>query len=645
VPSKHTTSRYTNPWIDTNIKRTIRRKQRAYRKARHTNKKRDRDRYKKLQKEVQYLIRRAHKNYLQSSLCGDFKENSKRFWSYVKSKGQEAVGVAPLKNAEGYLQSDSSARANILNNQFKAVFTKEDHTHMPDMGPSNTPTMPLIKVDWKGVHKLLINLRPHKATGPDSIPSFILKAAATELAPALAKFFQLSLDLGQIPDDWREAEVVPIFKKGDKHQAANYRPVSLTSITCKLLEHIIHSSIMGHFDKYSILTDCQHGFRKKRSCETQLITTVQEIASSTAKGEQVDVILLDFAKAFDKVPHSRLLLKLNYYGVRNNTLQWIKSFLTSRKQQVIVEGVRSVKADVLSGVPQGSVLGPLLFLAYINDLPETIKESQTKLFADDSLLFKTIKGPSDSKLLQQDLTALETWEKTWQMSFNPSKCVVMRIASKRPRILETNYQLHGQTLEVVESSKYLGVTITETLTWEQHIQNVVNKGNRTVGFLRRNLQDCPPTVRDVAYKAIARPTMEYAATVWDPTSTAGIQSIEKVQRRAARFVVNDFSSRNPGCVTKMIEDLRWETLEKRRQQARLQMLFKINKGLVDIPAATFLKAGDTRTRGEHKFYQERHTDKVYLSTFFPRTVRDWNKLPRRIASADTLESFQSLLRA
>ena len=142
-----------------------------------------------------------------------------------------------------------------------------------------------LKVDWKGVHKLLKNLKTHKATGPDSIPAFTLKAAADELAPALAVLFQLSLDQGEIPADWREALVVPIFKKGDKHQASNYRPVSLTTITCKLLEHIIHSSIMKHFDKHKILCDNQHGFRKKRSCETQLLSTAQEIASSTAKGK------------------------------------------------------------------------------------------------------------------------------------------------------------------------------------------------------------------------------------------------------------------------------------------------------------------------------------------------------------------------
>ena len=226
--------------------------------------------------------------------------------------------------------------------------------------------------------------------------------------------------------------MVPIFKKGDKHQTVNYRPISLTSITCKVLEHIIHSSVMKHFDRHHILTDAQHGFRKKRSCETQLLVTVHNIAKNLALGDQVDiilldffkafdkvphqrllhklqyygvrdktlswvqsfltnrtqqvdVILLDFSKAFDKVPHQRLLHKLQYYGVRDKTLSWIQSFLTNRTQQVAIEGTLSSSAPVLSGVPQGTALGPLLFLTYINDLPDAVHHSSARLFADDSL--------------------------------------------------------------------------------------------------------------------------------------------------------------------------------------------------------------------------------------------------------------------
>ena len=290
------------------------------------------------------------------------------------------------------------------------------------------------------------------------------------------------------------------------------------------------------------------------------------------------------------------------------------------------------------------MLGPLLFLCFINDLPESIKSSQAKLFADDSLLFKVIKNDSDRALLQRDLSALEHWEKTWQMSFNPTKYVVLRICTKKKKkVLPTQYQLHGHTLEVVNASKYLGVTITDDLSWETHVQNVVCKANRTLGFVRRNLKDCTKPVKDLTYKTMIRPTMEYASTVWDPNLQAQKSALEQVQKRAARYVCNDYTSRTPGCVTKMLDDLKWEPLEARRRHDRLSMLYRIQYGMVDIPADRYLRPSDTRTRGSARFFQERIADTSYSNSFFPRTVGDWNKLPPEVVSAASLEKFRSLL--
>jgi hypothetical protein len=291
----------------------------------------------------------------------DLKENPKRFWAAIKSEKQESTGVAPLKNKEGFIHSDTTSKAEILNEQFQSVYTKENTSTMPDKGQSKYPSMKDIVINTKGVFKLLKDLNPQKATGTDCIPSFILKSAADELAPILTQLYQYSLAEAEIPSDWRDAHIVPLFKKGEKHLPSNYRPVSLTSIVCKLLEHIIHSNIMSHFDRYNILTDKQHGFRSRRSCETQLVTTIQKIAQNLTSKGHVDVILLDFAKAFDKVPHRRLLHKLKFYGVDGTTLVWISSFLSNRKQLVLLDGVKSSEKEVLSGVPQGTVLGPCSF--------------------------------------------------------------------------------------------------------------------------------------------------------------------------------------------------------------------------------------------------------------------------------------------
>lgn len=225
-------------------------------------------RYKFLKAKLQKESRIAHGKYMEDIISTDHKEQPKRFWSYIKSRKQESTGIVTLKDIDGLLHSDTPTKASILNQQFQSVYTKEDIHNMPHMGPSPFRTMDNIRVSQAGVYKLLRGLRPFKATGPDEIPAYILKEAAEHISPYLTIIHQKSLDTGAIPDDWRAANIVPVFKKGEKHKASNYRPVSLTSICCKLLEHIVHSTIMDHFDRHQILCDHKHGFRSKRSCET-----------------------------------------------------------------------------------------------------------------------------------------------------------------------------------------------------------------------------------------------------------------------------------------------------------------------------------------------------------------------------------------
>ena len=644
VPSKTTPARHSNPWINTSIRRAIRRKQRAHKKARRTGKKRDADRYRRLQAEVRFEIRRASKQYMEDVVDNDFKTDSKRFWAYVKSKGQDTGGVSPLKDKDGFLKSDNLGKAEALSEQFKSAFTEEDTSSIPDKGPSPFPDMPPITVNEAGVRKLLQNLRPDKAAGPDAIPPFILKTAAEEVAPVMTALFQLSLDSGQVPTDWKQANIVPIFKKGDRSLPANYRPVSLTSITCKVLEHVIHSSIMDHFDQHQILSDTQHGFRKRRSCETQLLVTIHDIASKLSRGKQIDAVLLDFSKAFDKVPHKRLLHKLHFYGVRNSTLGWIQAFLTHRSQQVVLEGTHSSPADVVSGVPQGTVLGPLLFLAFINDLPDIVRSSSTRLFADDSLIFREVCNLQDQALIQADLDRLAEWENTWQMSFNASKCNIIRFSpSRRHTIIDSQYSLHGQTLETVSSAKYLGVTLQDDLSWSKHLDSVAARGNRTVGFLRRNFRDCSTKVRSATYTSMVRPRLEYASSVWDPHKRKDVQLLEKVQRRAARYACNSYHDRSPGAVTQLLQQLQWDSLEQRRHHNRLTALYKIQNGLVDLQPTKFFQPSDSRTRGANRLRQENVSHPALFHSFFPRTISEWNRLPTTTTSAPSLEAFRHRL--
>ena len=314
---------------------------------------------------------------------------------------------------------------------------------------------------------------------------------------------------------------------------------SRSRLLCKkTLEHVIHSSAISHFDRNNILTDCQNGFRKRRSCETQLILTIDDLARGLNDKQQTDAVLLDFSKAFDCVPHQRLLLKLKHYGVRGNILSWIEDFLSARTQEIIIEGSKSSPSPVMSGVPQGTVLGPLLFLVYINDMPECVK-SEIKLFAEDSLLYRRIQNIADCHQLQEDLNKLQEWEQRWQMDFNADKCEVICITYKK-RPLCSDYTIHNQKLNIKTEAKYLGVTISSDLSWNRHADNVAKKANSTMGFLKRNIRSAPQAAKVTAYKTFVRPIVEYAATTWAPSTDTSTYKIEMVQRRAARFVTNDY---------------------------------------------------------------------------------------------------------
>ena len=262
--------------------------------------------------------------------------------------------------------------------------------------------MPDISISVSGVHKLLSDLNPFKATGPDAISARFLKETANKIAPMFPCLFNQSLATGEVPQDWKNAYVIPIYKKGSKSDPRNYRPVSLTSIVYKTMEHILSSQIMHYIESQGIICETQFGFRQKHSCETQLLLTIDDFARALDNNNQVDVEILDMSKAFDKVPHERLALKLHHYGIRGSVLTWLQSFLRGRSQQVVLDGHYSTPCDVISGVPQGSVLGPTLFLIYINDIVDGI-QSTIRLFADDCLIYRCISSPADQCILQEHL--------------------------------------------------------------------------------------------------------------------------------------------------------------------------------------------------------------------------------------------------
>ena len=566
IPTKLIRSYRDLPWMTRELKHLIRRKNRWHKKAKRSKSRRVWEKYCDLQKQAKAEMRRCYNNYISNTLGPKMEENPKIFWRHVNRgiRRDNNSGISALRN-RGQLISDAMEKCNILSDYFKSVFTKEDTTTIPEKVSSPAfPTMPSFSITSPGVEKLLLGLNPSKAAGPDGLPSRILKILAPQIAPILTFIFNQSLQTGTLPHDWKSANITPIFKKGDRAEAKNYRPVSLTSICCKVMEHVVHSQMMDHLDRYQILTDTQHGFRKRRSCDSQLLITQQDLSSALDQKKSVDVVILDFTKAFDTVPHLRLLSKLKYYGINDQLLSWISSFLIGRSQRVVLEGKTSTAVSVDSGVPQGTVLGPLLFLLYINDLPERITSS-TRLFADDALVYRTISSTSDSRALQDDLDSLTKWQHDWQMQFNPSKCYVMHVTNTRSPV-HRDYKLCNQTLAVVKSHPYLGVHLQDDMGWSTHIGCATSKASRMLGVVRRNLYSCPEKLKETAYISLVRPHVEYASMIWDPHRKNHKKQVERIQRSAARFVKSNYE-RTKGTVTTLLNDLKWQSLEEREESS------------------------------------------------------------------------------
>ena len=388
------------------------------------------------------------------------------------------------------------------------------------------------------------------------------------------------------------------------------------------------------------------GSEKKRSCVSQLITTVRDFSLCLKNKEQIDAILLDFSKAFDKVDHEILLTKLSSLGIGGSLLLWIRSFLSNRIQTVLVDGAKSSPAPVLSGVPQGTVLGPLLFLAYINDINQNLTEgTQIRLFADDSLLYRTIRNDEDALTLQRDLNTLQTWEAANCMEFHPEKCQILRITKKQTPIL-ANYNIHNVSLSPVDSAKYLGVNIDCNLNWKTHCNAVCNKASSTLAFLERNLRGCPINIKDKCYKTFVRPTLEYGCCVWDPHLTAPIENLEKIQKRAARFVTGNYLLIE-GNTKKNMSALNWPPLTERRARIKLTILFQAKSGAIEIPMDDLIPANQntkivTRTNTHRLLIPDSRVD-THLYSFYPNTIRLWNHLPQQVKSCDSITGFKNAL--
>jgi Reverse transcriptase (RNA-dependent DNA polymerase) len=455
-------------WVSNDILQLIRKKRRLWKKAKYRQSVAE---YEAASKELNAKIRSA-KRTMEKRLANTTTNNKRPFYNYVKKKARSNEGVGPLKSARGETITGEAAMAEELNNCFSNVFTREDGTHAPAATQITTRTkLQRTFITSQKVRTQIKKLKKTGSAGPDGISSELLQECSDEISPILAALYRKSMNTSTVPAEWKQANVVPIFKKGAKQDPSNYRPISLTCVCCRVMESILKDDITAHLDRNNVISKSQHCFRAGRSCTTNLLEFMEPVTKACDQGKPVDIIYLDFAKAFDKVPHGRLLTEIAAAGIGGELYSWIKEWLTGRSQRVVINGSFSSWSPVLSGVPQGSVLGPLLFNIFINDLDSTVTANQLiKKFADDTKIGHVIAYNESAAELQSTLDRLHTWSTVWGMEFNVKKCHVLHVGRNNPAHV---YKLGGQNLAATNSERDVGVQISDTLK-----PGAVQKGGR-----------------------------------------------------------------------------------------------------------------------------------------------------------------------
>ena len=465
------------------------------------------------------LVKRAIRNVKRSyeiNLSKNAKGNPKKFYDYANRKNPIKSTIGPILNNNGSITYDSIEMCNILNNYFASVFKNDCNDKLPDYNPVKTFTecqkLKRMLVTEDEVKSLINKLKTTKAAGPDGIHPILLKELKDILAKPLTIIFNNSIATGTIPEDFKLANVTPIFKKGDKKLAANYRPISLTSICCKILETILRNYIMNHLTEHRIIRESQHGFRNKKSCLTNLLEFFDSVINDYDECKAVDIVYLDFKKAFDLVPHNKLELKLKSHGIEENILIWIKEWLTDRKQRVVINGVSSDYINVTSGVPQGSVLGPILFLIYVNDLDANLINNIAK-FADDTKISSPAANIQQCSTLQRDLDNILNWSNKWGMQFNIDKCKSLHVGSNNIRF---SYSMGNSEIGKTSEHKDLGVIVDDNLKFSKQCIEAAKKGNKILGCISRTFDYKSKDIILPLYKSLVRPHLDYAAQFWNP---------------------------------------------------------------------------------------------------------------------------------
>ena len=637
------------PWVTREVQKRRRMKQKAWKKynrikeskdSEDQSMKRRMDKLKELYVRKRNESNKANKKAVhdyERKLAENVKNDSKSFYKYVRSRQKKRDRVGPITNDKGSVIMEDEKTAEELNKYFGSVFNKEDAVNIPEamkmFNAEEEQRLKTVTFTREKVTEQLEKLKTDKSPGTDEIHPKFLKEVKEEVGGILAHIMEQSMKTGEIPQDWRDALIVPIFKKGSRSEAKNYRPVSLTSIVCKVMEKIIKEEMIEHYERYNVINNSQHGFTKGRSCLTNLLDFFDEMYKKMDEGKPVDIIYLDFAKAFDKVPHKRLGKKLEASGIGGNLLKWLEQWLSNRRQKVGIRGKYSKWSRVWSGVPQGSVLGPLLFVVFINDIDSGIVSKISK-FADDTKMGCGVDTEEEADVLRRDIGRLQRWAGEWQMMFNTEKCSVMHMGKNNK---EFQYEMGGILLRNSEEERDLGVIVNSSTKPARQCAEAAKKANKVLGMIKRTIISREKGIMLELYKSLVRPNLEYCVQVWSPYLRQDVERLEKIQRRATKMI------RGLGNLT--YEERLWRceltTLEQRRNRGDLIEAFKIVTGRDKIPAQRLFEfAVDKRTRG-HSYKMIKKSSGTIMQRFFSaRVVNNWNKLGEEIVTADSVKKFK-----
>lgn len=586
----------------------------------------------------------AHELKLRSYLWENKNISPKKWWHLAKSfLGQNKKSSYPPLIENNNIFVGNTEKAELFNNYFVHQATIDTvGVSLPYKDP---PLTQLTKINFvpSDISDLIKCLDTTKASGPDLISNRMLKEAANSIVPSLYRLFQSSLDSCSFPDNWKTANVTPIHKKNDPKVTGNYRPISLLSLVGKLLERVVFKYLYNFLHENNLITVKQSGFRPGDSTTNQLSHLYHLFCKALDDKKEVRVVFCDISKAFDRVWHEGLLYKLKNIGITGKLLKWFENYLHKRKQRVVIDGENSNWKEVPAGVPQGSVLGPLLFLIYINDLVDTV-DSEIRLFADDTTVFVFVDNPVlSAEQLNKDLERMKEWADQWLITFSPPKTKSMTISWKKPKLNHPPLFMGNDQLENVNEFKHLGLTIQNDLKWGTHINNIVCHATKRLDIMLYLKYKLDRQTLEIMYFSFVRPILEYADIVWDHCGNKHSEQIEKVQRKAARIVTGGIV-RTP--YVTLLRELNWQRLSDRRKNKRLIQMHKIYlnetpKYLQDTIPQTRAQATGRNLRNAANTTEIFGRSETFKESFFPKTITEYNLLDPSIRCLPTVREFKN----